>query len=60
MARKEINLTGTKLHRALRNIQAECTPDDGKRQARRDAYDRDFDRCPHGGDKGDCAKGHES
>jgi hypothetical protein len=56
--RHEIDLTGTRLHRALRNLAAEATPDYVKRQERRAAYDRDFDRCEHGGDKGECAGGH--
>lgn len=59
MARKVVDLTGSKLHRTLRNIQAECTPNDLDRQLRRAAFNRDFDRCEHGGDKDDCARGHE-
>lgn len=45
---REIDLTGSKLHRALRNAQAEATPDPAKRAERRAAFDRDFGNCPCG------------
>ena len=57
MSRRVIDLTGTTVHRVLRNIAAETTPDPIKRQERRDAYNRDFDRCEHGGDPEDCHGG---
>lgn len=48
MSRKVIDLTGSKLHRALRNIQAETTRNDLDRQLRRAAFDRDFGNCSCG------------
>lgn len=45
MAPKEIDLTGSKLHRFLRNQVAELTPNYDKRQERRDRFDADFGNC---------------
>ena len=48
MGRREIDLSGGKVHRALRNIAAECTPNDEKRRGRREKFDRDFGNCACG------------
>lgn len=46
--RNEVDLTGSRAHRALRNLAAECTPNDDKRKERREAFDRDFGNCACG------------
>ena len=56
MTRRVVDLTGTTVHRVLRNIAAETTPDAGKRKERRDAYDHQFGRCEHGGDPNECGE----
>ncbi|QYN41029.1 hypothetical protein K1T35_47665 (plasmid) [Pseudonocardia sp. DSM 110487] len=59
--RLQVDLTGTKLHRALRNLAAEVTPNYEKRQERRRAFDIEFGNCTCGNgqpaDKCDCWKG---
>jgi hypothetical protein len=56
MSRREIDLTGGRLHRFLRNVQAETTPDPSKRRDRREAFDREFGNCycGTGAPQGEC------
>lgn len=56
MGKKEVNLTGGKLHRALRDAAAEMTPDYSKRQERRAKFDKDFGNCEHGNPPAKCCR----
>ena len=48
MARKEIDLTGTKLHLALRAFAVNSTRNPEKKQQRIEAFERDGVACQHG------------
>lgn len=46
--RREIDLTGTKLHLALRAAAVNTTRDPDKKQQRIEAFERDGVACRHG------------
>lgn len=52
--RKEIDLTGSKLHKGLRAAAVNMTYDKTKHRERVDAFDRDFGRCTHNAPFGQC------